>query len=45
MKGFFLTWVSNPFIYEFLDDAIRLFYHPLYVLFGGDIAALRQATY
>jgi len=44
MKGS-LTWASNPFICDFSTTQFGFIYHPLYVLLGGDIATLRQATY
>ncbi|ASC64843.1 hypothetical protein B9P52_11240 [Achromobacter denitrificans] len=43
-EGFYLNWVSNPFIYESSTTQFGFVYHPLYVLLGGDIAALRRSN-
>lgn len=43
-EGFHLVSISNPFIYDFSITQFGFVYHPLYVLLGGDIAALRQAN-
>lgn len=43
-ESFYLIWISNPFIYPASVSQFGFIYHPLYSLFGGDIAALRQAN-
>lgn len=45
-EGFHLIWISNPFIYSasIPPTQFGFIYHPLYVLLGGNIAALRQAN-
>lgn len=43
-EGFYLASISNPFLYDFTITQFGFVYHPLHVLLGGDIAALRQAN-
>lgn len=43
-ESFYLVWMANPFNYSFSTTQFGFIYHPLYNLFGGDIAALRQAN-
>ncbi|MBY0235426.1 MAG: hypothetical protein K2W93_10615, partial [Burkholderiaceae bacterium] len=43
-ESFYLVSMANPFIYSVSSTQFGLVYHPLYVLLGGDIAALRQAN-
>ncbi len=43
-ESFYLVWIANPFIYEGSITQFGFFYHPLYMLLGCDIAALRQAN-
>lgn len=43
-ESFYLVWMANPFNYSFSTTQFGFIYHPLYRLFGGDIAALRQAN-
>ncbi|MCD4529011.1 MULTISPECIES: hypothetical protein [Pseudomonas] len=43
-EGFYLVWISNPFIYDVSLTQFGFIYHPLYLLLGGDITALRQAN-
>lgn len=43
-EGFYLNWISNPFIYDGSTTQFGFVYHPLYALLGGDIAALRRAN-
>lgn len=43
-ESFYLVWMANPFNYPFSRTQFGFLYHPLYVLLGGDIAALRQAN-
>lgn len=43
-EGFYLNWVSNPFIYDGSTSQFGFIYHPLYAIVGGDIAALRRAN-
>ncbi|KNE28276.1 membrane protein [Achromobacter spanius] len=43
-EGFYLNWVSNPFIYDGSTTQFGFVYHPLHAFLGGDIAALRRAN-
>lgn len=43
-ESFYLVWISNPFIYDGSITQFGFVYHPLYMLLGCDIAALRQAN-
>ncbi len=43
-EGFYLNWISNPFIYDGSTSQFGFVYHPLYAFLGGDIAALRRAN-
>lgn len=43
-EGFYLTWISNPFIYKWSLTQFGFIYHPLYLLLQGDIPMLRQAN-
>ena len=43
-EGFYLLWISNPFIYPISHTQFGFVYHPLYELLDGNIAALRQAN-
>ncbi len=43
-EGFYLNWISNPFIYDGSTSQFGFIYHPLYALLGGDVAALRRAN-
>ena len=43
-EGFYLVWISNPFIYPVSHIQFGFVYHPLYELLNGNIAALRQAN-
>jgi len=43
-ESFYLVWISNPFVYDVSLTQFGFIYHPLYLLLGGDIAALRQAN-
>ncbi len=43
-EGYYLVWISNPFIYDWSATQFGFVYHPLYRLLGGDIVALRQAN-
>ena len=43
-EGFYLLWISNPFIYPMSHTQFGFVYHPLYELLDGNIAALRQAN-
>ncbi len=41
-EGFYLNWISNPWIYDASVSQFGFVYHPLYRLVGGNIALLRQ---
>ena len=43
-EGFYLNWISNPFLYNISLTQFGFIYHPLYMLLNGDIAALRQVN-
>ena len=43
-EGYYLIWISNPFIYPMSHTQFGFVYHPLYELLDGNIAALRQAN-
>jgi len=43
-ESFYLVWMANPFIYPGSVTQFGFVYHPLHLLLGGDIAALRQAN-
>lgn len=43
-EGLYLVWMANPFQYHFSVTQFGFFYHPLYKLFAGNIATLRQAN-
>lgn len=41
-EGFYLTWISNPFIYDWSVYLFGFVYYPVYRVLGGDIVGLRQ---
>ena len=41
-EGFYLNWLKNPFLYETSFSQFGFVYHPLYLIFDGDIVKLRQ---
>lgn len=43
-EGFYLVWLKNPFEYKWGYTQFGFVYHPLYVLFGGNISILRQVN-
>ncbi len=43
-ESFYLVWMQNPFNYSASVTQFGFIYHPLYLLLGGSIAALRQAN-
>jgi hypothetical protein len=43
-EGFYLNWISDPWIYRASVSQFGFVYHPIYRLVGGDIALLRQAN-
>ena len=43
-EGFYLNWISNPFIYQVSVTQFGFIYHPLYLLVGGDVGLLRQSN-
>ncbi len=43
-ESFYLIWMRNPFIYEASVTQFGFIYHPLFVLFDGDISVLRRAN-
>lgn len=43
-ESYYLLWMSNPWIYPVSVSQFGFIYHPLYMLFHGDIPLLRQAN-
>jgi hypothetical protein len=43
-ESFYLVWISNPYLYTASVTQFGFIYHPLYELFDGNIAVLRQAN-
>lgn len=43
-ESFYLTWTSNPFLYDWSMTQFGFVYHPLHLALDGDIASLRQAN-
>lgn len=43
-EGFYLVWISNPFKYSLSITQFGFVYHPLYLLFDGNIVYLRRAN-
>jgi hypothetical protein len=43
-ESFYLVWLSNPFNYSVSVTQFGFIYHPLYQLFDGNIAELRQTN-
>ena len=43
-EGFYLNWISNPFIYPLSHTQFGFIYHPLYKFLDGNIVTLRQAN-
>ena len=43
-EGFYLNWISNPFIHPLSHTQFSFVYYPLYELLDGNIVAMRQAN-
>lgn len=43
-EGYYLNWISRPFNYAASCTQFGFAYHPLYLLVGGSISALRQTN-
>ena len=43
-EGFYLTWISNPFIHEFSTSQFGFIYHPLYALMEESISGVRRVN-
>lgn len=43
-EGFYLAWISNPFIYEFSTTQFGFIYHPLYFLMEESISGIRRVN-
>ena len=41
-EGFYLNWISNPFLYKASTTQFGYIYHPLFLLVEGNISKLRQ---
>jgi hypothetical protein len=44
-EGYYLLWIANPFNYGASTSQFGFFYHPLYVLFEGNITHIRVFNY
>ncbi|MDH4872500.1 hypothetical protein [Pseudomonas sp. BN515] len=44
-EGFYLAWISDPWIYQISTTQFGFVYHPLYLLANGDIVLLRQGNF
>jgi hypothetical protein len=44
-EGFYLNWISNPFLYKNSLSQFGYIYHPLYNLVDGNIAWLRRLNF
>ena len=40
-EGYYLNWISNPFLYKHSLSQFGYIYHPLYLMVDGNIAYLR----
>lgn len=43
-EGFYLNWISTPWLYDFSVSQFGFVYHALYTLMGNDLVALRRAN-
>ena len=43
-EGFYLNWISNPWLYKTSISQFGFIYHPIYLLAGGNLGLLRQAN-
>jgi hypothetical protein len=43
-ESYYLIWIANPWIYPVSTTQFGFIYHPLHLLFHGDISLLRQAN-
>jgi len=43
-EGFYLNWISQPWLFDFSVSQFGFIYHPLYRLVAGDLAMLRQGN-
>ena len=43
-EGYYLHWISNPWLYTFSNSQFGYVYHPLYQLVNENIVLLRQAN-
>jgi len=41
-EGYYLVWISNPWLYRASVSQFGYVYHPVYALLSGDVALLRQ---
>lgn len=44
-EGFYLNWISNPFLYKASTTQFGYIYHPLFLLVEGNISKLRQFNF
>ncbi len=44
-EGFYLNWISNPFLYPASSTQFGFVYHPLYLLVDGSVMLLRQVNF
>ncbi|MDP8566376.1 hypothetical protein [Methylophilus aquaticus] len=43
-EGYYLNWISNPWLYKYYASQFGYIYHPLYQVLGGNVVYLRQAN-
>lgn len=43
-EGLYLNWLATPFLYDWSATQFGFVYHPLFLLWDGDIARLRQSN-
>lgn len=41
-ESFYLVWMKNPYLFDWSASQFGFIYHPLFLIFNGDIASLRQ---
>lgn len=41
-EGYYINWISKPYLYQFSTSQFGYIYHPLFLLSGRDIGNLRQ---
>lgn len=41
-EGYYLNWISNPWLYQYYVSQFGYIYHPIYKLLGNNLVYLRQ---